>query len=80
MRNCEEISNDIERGRYKKLSVKELIAIKMHLLICRPCADYKKDSDLIDLLLQKKYENGAPKYEFSEEEKLNLKNACNKDI
>lgn len=76
MKGCEEITLDIERGRYNSLSVKELIEIKMHLLICKPCADYKKDSDLIEQLLQEKYKQGATKYSFSREEKEALKNAC----
>tara|TARA_R110002072_G_scaffold282761_3_gene445941 strand:- start:5685 stop:5930 length:246 start_codon:yes stop_codon:yes gene_type:complete len=79
MKNCEEISNDIEKGHYEKLSVKELVSIKFHLLICKPCTNYKRDSDFIDRLLEKKYAEGAPKFEFSDEEKTRLKNACNKE-
>lgn len=76
MKNCEEITLDIERGHYEKLSVKELVSIKMHLVICKPCHNYKKDSDFIDQLLQKKYSEGAEEYIFSAEEKEAIKKAC----
>ena len=77
MKTCEEITLNIERGRYEKLSVKELLAIKMHLIICKPCHNYRKDSELIDKLLQEKYKNGAEEYTFSFEEKEAIKKACN---
>ena len=76
MKTCEEITMDIERGRYEKLSVKELVTIKMHLLMCKPCANFKRDSDLIEELLQKKYKQGEAKYTFSAEEKAAMKNSC----
>jgi len=76
MKSCEEITLDIERGRYEKLSVKELVTIKMHLMLCKPCANYKRDSELIEQILQKKYSNGEERYTFSVEEKEALKRAC----
>ena len=76
MKNCEEITLDIERGHYKKLSVKELVTIKMHLIICKPCHNYKRDSEMIDKLLHEKYKNGAEEYKFSPEEKEAIKKAC----
>ena len=71
MKTCQEITLDIERGKYVKLSVKEKLAIKMHLFICKPCKGYSHDSKIIDDLLKKKFKD-LSKYKFTEEEKIEL--------
>jgi len=68
MKTCQEITLDIERGKYVKLSIKDKLAVKMHLLICKPCQNFSKDSKIIDDLLKKKFSD-LSKFEFSEEEK-----------
>ncbi len=71
MKTCQEITLDIERGKYEKLSISEKWAIKMHLIICKPCQDYEKDSALIDRLLRKRFKN-LNQYKFTSEEKKEL--------
>ena len=72
MKTCEEITKDIERGFYQDLSLKERLAIKVHLVICKPCQNYEKDSNLIHELLLKKYKD-LREYKFSLKEKEALK-------
>ncbi len=68
MKTCQEITLYIERGKFEKLSIKDKLAIKIHLLICKPCQNFNKDSKIIDELLKKKFKDFR-KYKFTEEEK-----------
>ena len=76
MKNCEEITMDIEKGHMDGLSTKERLAVKMHIMLCKPCRQYSKDSTLIDSMLKRKYKHPV-EYQFSLEEKESLKSKLN---
>lgn len=71
MRNCQKISENIERRRFQPLSWKERLFVQLHLRNCAPCRNYLKDSKAIDVLLQK-YQEARPNYGFSPQEKQTL--------
>ena len=77
MKTCQEITLDIEQDKFEKLSLKDKLAIKMHLFICKPCRNFKKDSKLIDLMLKKKFKD-LSRYKFSKKEKLAMIEKLNK--
>ena len=47
MRTCREISVLITQGLDKKLSFADRLAIFLHLLICLPCRNFRKQSKFI---------------------------------
>ena len=68
MKNCLEITEDIEKGNVQKLSIRERIAIRMHLRLCPNCKHYARDSKILDRLLRLKSKQ-INNYKFSPEEK-----------
>ena len=72
MKTCEEVTLLIESENYKILSRQERMATKVHMLICKACKYYKKDSKEIHKLLQIKFKD-LSSYEFSMYEKTALK-------
>lgn len=72
MKNCQEITEDIEKGYVTRLTTKERIGIRMHVMICPPCRQYFKDSATIENLLARRFKQ-PKKYQFSLEEKEALK-------
>ncbi len=73
MKSCQEITENIEKGYIKRLTTKERLSIRMHVMICPPCRQYFKDSATIEKLLTRKFKH-PEKYKFSIEEKESLKN------
>lgn len=72
MKTCQDITQDIERSTFERLSLKNRMELKLHLSICPDCKSYFKDSRLIDKLLAKKYKNKIV-YKYSKLEKEALK-------
>ncbi len=71
MKNCQEITEDIERSSLTRVSLKDRMAIKLHITICPDCKSYYKDSRAIDKLLKRI--KLRTKYSFNENEKQVLK-------
>ena len=71
MKTCEEITLLIESENYRVLPRRDRMAATVHLLMCKGCKDYKKDSKLIHKMLQVKFKD-LSSYEFSLEEKAAL--------
>lgn len=71
MKTCEEVTLLIESENYRILSRPDRMAAKIHLMMCKGCKNYKKDSKLIHKLLQAKFKD-LSSYEFSLEEKAAL--------
>lgn len=72
MKGCQQITEEIEKGYVTRLTTKERLGIRMHVMICPPCRQYFKDSATIDKLLARKFKQ-PKKYKFSLEEKESMK-------
>lgn len=72
MKTCQEITESIEKGNFNRLSVKERLAIRFHLSMCKHCRQYSKDSKIIDRMLVKKFKS-ITNFTFSIKEKEELK-------
>lgn len=71
MRTCREITETIEKGGVKRLSIKDRLAIRIHLRICKPCKAYSKDSKIIERLLRRSASR-MDNYTFTEMEKSKM--------
>lgn len=71
MSTCQELTENIEKGNVRKLSIRERIAIRRHLKLCPDCKQYSKDSKILDRLLRLKSKQ-ISEYKFSPEEKAEL--------
>mgnify|MGYP006104633701 CR=1 FL=1 len=78
MKTCEEVTLLIESENYKVLSRQDRLASKVHLMMCKGCKNYKKDSKFIHKMLQAKFKD-LSSYEFSLEEKTALQNKLSKE-
>ena len=54
MRNCKEITEQIEKENFKKLNWIRRIERTIHLILCKACRAYKKDSIALDSILEKR--------------------------
>lgn len=72
MKNCQEITGLYEQGKINRISISDKIAIRSHRAICRTCRQYFKDSDLIDIIITKKFKD-LGNYSFTAIEKLKMK-------
>ena len=70
MKDCQQISEEIEKGKITALTVSERIGIRFHLSFCKGCRRYVKDSQLLDRLLRHR---DKKQYCFSTDEKARLK-------
>lgn len=75
VKKCEQITLDIEKGKFQKPSVKDRLELKMHLAMCSKCRRYARDSKKLDLWLKRRMElaNANKDVHFTEEEKNELK-------
>ena len=78
MKDCQEITGLYEQGKISRISISERIAIRSHRAICRTCRQYFKDSDLIDLIITKKFKD-LGNYTFTASEKSKMKEKLEKN-
>ena len=72
MKTCQDITESIEKANFKRLSIKERLAIRFHLSLCKNCRQYSIDSKIIDRMLTKKFKS-VKNFTFSDKEKEDLK-------
>lgn len=53
MKGCQEITELVEKGKTTNLSTMEKISVRTHLLMCKLCRDFRKDSNILDRVLRK---------------------------
>lgn len=53
MKGCQEITELIEKGNITTLSRKDRVAMRLHLMICKLCREFQKDSKILDKAIQK---------------------------
>ncbi len=51
--SCQKAGQLIEKKQVKNLTILEKLQLNVHLRICERCADYEKQSVLIDAMLKK---------------------------
>ena len=73
MKDCQEITELIERSKIERISLGSRLAIRMHGAICKNCRQYLADSNRIDEMLSSKRFKHLSDYSFSTEEKEKLK-------
>lgn len=71
MKTCQEITENIEKGNIRKLTIRERISIRRHLKMCPDCDHYAKDSVILDRLLSLNFKR-VKQYRFTPEEKSAL--------
>ncbi|MFZ9028262.1 MAG: hypothetical protein ACO2Z9_04560 [Crocinitomicaceae bacterium] len=71
MKGCQEITELVEKGKTTNLSAMEKISVRTHLLMCRLCRDFRKDSNILDRVLRKALLNSR-KATFTSAEKKTI--------
>jgi len=61
--SCLRATELMEKKLHIKLSFTERLQLKAHKMICKACADYEKQTYLIDSVLSKPPQNGNPSQE-----------------
>jgi hypothetical protein len=51
MKNCKEMAVRVEKGEFNDLSLTDKIRLKFHLMMCKGCAKYAKDSKVLHHIL-----------------------------
>lgn len=73
MKTCQETTMDLERDAFQRISWIDRLRLRMHLSICKQCRKYFRDSQAIDRLIHKSFQQ-PKEYSFSLEEKEAMKN------
>lgn len=53
MKGCQEITELIEKGKLTSLPTSDRMALRVHLLFCKLCREFKKDSEILDKALKR---------------------------
>jgi predicted anti-sigma-YlaC factor YlaD len=53
MKSCKDITELIEKEKVVGISFREKIQVKAHLMMCKLCKNFAKDSEYLDRLLRK---------------------------
>ncbi len=73
MKDCQEITELIERSKIERISWNDRLSIRLHGAICGDCRQYFADSDRMDELLKSKRFKHLSEYSFTDDEKEKLK-------
>jgi hypothetical protein len=73
MKDCQAITELLERSKFERLSWSNRLAIRFHGGLCRQCRHYFRDSEIMDALLSSKRFKHLSEYTFSPAEKDSLK-------
>ncbi len=52
MKNCHEITRLVSQGQERRLSLGERLQLRLHLLMCRGCANFEKNTRKLHRLMQ----------------------------
>jgi len=72
MKDCQDITELVERSKLERITVKDRLAIRFHKSSCKNCRTYFKDSALMDELLTRKFRH-LSEYAVSLRRKRTLK-------
>jgi hypothetical protein len=61
MLSCKETTALVEKKSIGRLTIKEKVKLYIHTFMCAVCANYKKQSELLDRLLRKLLHKQADK-------------------
>ncbi len=68
---CEEAVINVEKSFWQRLGMVDWAKTRWHMIICKNCSDYEKDSKILHRLLCKmKKENNSEPLQKEEKEKL----------
>lgn len=76
MKSCKEITLTVEKGKITKLSFKEKMQVKIHLMMCKLCRNFAVDSNFLDKLLSQLKPSNL---KLTSEEKERLKTSVKND-
>lgn len=62
--SCHKATELIEKKQHSKLSLKDGIQLKVHLMMCKACALYEKQSELISKGIKKYFTGNSGKNEI----------------
>lgn len=74
MMTCKEVGPLIDQEEFEKLSLRKRFGMKFHLMMCKLCTGYKKDSKQISQIAKM---GKAEDRQLSPEEKQQIKTALN---
>ena len=82
MLSCKKATFLIEKGNSKPLSFMDKLQLAVHLKMCSKCADYKKQSVLIENVLKSNHINisNPSNFKLSDTSKLRIQKAMNGDL
>ncbi len=82
MLSCKKATFLIEKGNSKPLSFMDRVQLTMHLKMCSKCADYKKQSVLIENVLKSNHINISNPSEFklSDASKIRIQKAMDGNL
>lgn len=70
MKGCQEITELVEKGKTTNLSAMDKISVRTHLLICKLCRDFRKDSNILDRVLRKALNHRKAKFTSAEKKAI----------
>lgn len=73
MKDCQDITELVERSKIDRISWNDRLAIRLHGAICKNCRQFFADSNAMDELMSSKRFKHLGEYKFSDEEKDRLK-------
>jgi len=73
MKNCKEMALRIEKDEFNDLSLSDKVRLKFHLMMCKGCAKYAKDSKILHKFLCSLKRKVDEPIKISQEEKSRLK-------
>lgn len=74
MKNCQETTIFVERSGIESITIMDRFGMRFHLLLCRRCRQYMRDSKTLDRLFTDSF-NSNEEFSFSDEEKRVMKNS-----
>lgn len=80
MISCDEATYYSDISQYKKLSLKEKLSFKTHLMACKPCSDYHRQNEILSEKIKKvSFDNSSDKG-LSEDKKNTIKEEIKKNF
>lgn len=70
MKGCQEITELVEKGKTTNLSAMDKISVRTHLLICKLCRDFRKDSNILDRVLRKAFNHRKATFTSAEKKAI----------
>lgn len=77
---CKEATSICDKSQYKEASFLDILKLKLHLAICKKCAAYSEQNNMLSRIVKSSKVCQNPNFQLNDDFKERMKDELKKDL